>query len=486
MTEPRTHTQYTARTLALEYGVECTRYFEAIRHLSLPILLDSNGGNTRGRFDLLSAAPIAALFQSNECRPRAIEREAEAGRPVKWQRCGENNFAETLRESIQAHCSRPHAPSSIPFVSGAIGIFSYQYGEQVQRVQEHAAPEYQWPAVLFGIYQWAIVIDHQLRRATLVADPRLDETLWQEYCGLCSDITASCSERASAFTLRQAWSSNLDKNQYTKAFDRVQSYIAAGDTYQVNLAQRFTSRYDGDPWQAYRTLRQRSPAPFSAYFECGRSAVGSLSPERFIEVAHRDVTTQPIKGTAHRSVDTQIDQRRKESLRNSDKDRAENLMIVDLMRNDIGRFCETGTVRAPQLFDIESYANVHHMVSTVTGRLRAASDAIDLINGALPGGSITGAPKIRSMQIIRELEPHNRSVYCGTLAWFDSRGYADSSILIRTVLFEQKASAANCEQYTGHAYCWGGGGIVSDSTAEQEYQESCYKVENLLSALQNL
>ena len=275
------------------------------------------------------------------------------------------------------------------------------------------------------------------------------------------------------FRLTQPFQADLSAAQYRQAIEKIQAYIRAGDCYQVNFAQRFQAPWQGDPWRAYLALRDACPTPFAGYLRLDRGALLSLSPERFIRVSRGQVETRPIKGTRPRGRNSEEDRALAEELLDSRKDRAENLMIVDLLRNDLGRSCRIGSVRVPELFALESYPNVHHLVSAVTGELAPGLDAFDLLAGSFPGGSITGAPKIRAMQIIDELEPTRRSIYCGSLLYIDSRGEMDSSICIRTLLLQD-----------GQASCWGGGGIVMDSEWQAEYEESKTKVRVLLQTLE--
>ncbi|HSH47697.1 MAG TPA: aminodeoxychorismate synthase component I, partial [Halomonas sp.] len=264
----------------------------------------------------------------------------------------------------------------------------------------------------------------------------------------------------------------LSRQQYLARFARVQAYIRAGDCYQINLAQRFSAPYRGDLWQAYRQLRQATPTPYAGYMAWGDSAILSLSPERFIRCAAGQVEARPIKGTRPRGNSRQEDQALADSLTHSAKDRAENVMIVDLLRNDLGRVCRIGSVRVPQLCGLESYANVHHLVSVISGELAAGQAPLDLLAAAFPGGSITGAPKVRAMQIIDELEPAPRGVYCGSLGYIDVRGHMDTSIAIRTAVADR-----------GTLHLWGGGGLVADSEGEAEYAETLDKIRHLMAAL---
>ena len=256
------------------------------------------------------------------------------------------------------------------------------------------------------------------------------------------------------------------------AYQRVIDYILAGDCYQVNLTQRFTASCSGDPYTAFTRLQTIAKAPFAAFMEDENQAVMSFSPERFVQVKDRQVMTQPIKGTRPRSKDAATDLLNREDLESSLKDKAENLMIVDLLRNDLGRICETGSIKVSDLFETQSFTNVHHLVSTITGTLEEASDVFALLKAGFPGGSITGTPKIRAMEIINELESVMRSVYCGAFSWIDFSGNMDSNICIRTLVKEGEK-----------IHCWGGGGVVADSIGEQEYQESLDKINLFMDAL---
>ena len=253
----------------------------------------------------------------------------------------------------------------------------------------------------------------------------------------------------------------------------MREYILAGDIFQANLSQRFEAALSADAISLYRRLRTLNPAPFAAYFETPQFAVVSASPERFIRVdAGGHVETRPIKGTTPRGIGPEHDAHLGRALTESEKDRAENLMIVDLLRNDLSKACRPGSVRVPELFTLEHYSTVHHLVSTVVGELAHGNDAIDLLRAAFPGGSITGAPKVRAMEIIAELEPSRRGVYCGALGYMSGTGAADTSIVIRTYLLRG-----------GRAYFSAGGGIVADSEPEAEYHETLDKARALISAL---
>jgi para-aminobenzoate synthetase component 1 len=266
----------------------------------------------------------------------------------------------------------------------------------------------------------------------------------------------------------------MDLPIYTAAFDKIQNYISAGDCYQVNLAQRLAAKAQGDAWAAYLHLRSISPAPFLAYMNYPDLQVLSGSPERFLQVSGSHVETRPIKGTRPRSANTQEDSKNAAELKASAKDRAENLMIVDLLRNDISKSCAVGSVQANNLFKLESFANVHHLVSTVTGKLAPDKTAIDLLRGCFPGGSVTGAPKLRAMEIIEELEPHRRGLYCGAIGYIGFDGNMDTSIAIRTAVYSN-----------GEIRFWAGGGIVADSELQKEYRETWDKASSMMALMQH-
>ncbi|MEZ5501956.1 MAG: anthranilate synthase component I family protein [Halioglobus sp.] len=250
--------------------------------------------------------------------------------------------------------------------------------------------------------------------------------------------------------------------------------ISAAATAIRSISPSALARYRGDPWAAYRALRPLAAAPFAAYLTLAQdAALLCLSPERFLSLHGHRVETSPIKGTRPRDTDPQADALARADLRASQKDRAENLMIVDLLRNDLGRSCVPGSIHVDRLFEVQSYPTVHHLVSTISGELQAGRNAMDLLRDSFPGGSITGAPKRRAMEIIAELEPDERSVYCGSVVYISADGRMDSNIAIRSLL---------CHDST--VRCWGGGGIVADSVCEEEYRESCDKVVKFLRALE--
>lgn len=267
-------------------------------------------------------------------------------------------------------------------------------------------------------------------------------------------------------------SSNFTKSQYLQAIKKVKDYIAAGDCYQVNLSQRFEASCEIGSWEIYKRLRQTSPAPYAAYLNFGKTQILSSSPESFLKFERRQVTTRPIKGTRPRGASEKEDERLKKELLGSEKDRAELLMITDLERNDLGRVCRPGTIHVPKLARLESYAQVHHLVSTIRGELAPGKTAIDCLEAAFPGGSITGTPKIRAMQIIRELENVPRRFYTGAIGYLDTDGQGEFNVAIRTATIQ----AGRVQFHTG-------GGIVADSDPETEYGETLTKAKGIMEAL---
>jgi len=439
----------------LPYLANPATYFAAVREAPGAILLDSaRPVADRGRFDLLSAWPVATL------RPE----QGETGLA----------YFQRLRDAL-ARLGPAALPDGceLPFAGGLIGYLAYDFGRRLETLPSGPEAEFTLPDAQLGLYNWALASDHLYQRSWLVFHPTLAD---EERHRLIALFDAPPQATARPFHLTEPFTHEVGAHAYGQAFNRVQDYIRAGDTYQINLTRRFTARCAGDAWAAYATLRQACPTPFSAFMQVGAdTAILSHSPERFVRIQGDTVETRPIKGTRPRGESAAQDAAQAAALLASEKDRAENVMIVDLLRNDLGRNCATGTVRVPELFALESYPNVHHLVSSVRGTLAAGKDALDLVAGSFPGGSVTGAPKIRSMQIIDELEAHRRSIYCGSFLYLDVRGQLDSSIAIRTLLVEH-----------GRIACWGGGAVVMDSQAEDEYQESLIKVKVLLDTLEAL
>jgi len=370
---------------------------------------------------------------------------------------------------------------SLPFLGGALGYFSYDLGRRFEKLPIQAEQDINLPEMAVGIYSQAIIFDHKSQQFHLVCQEAERAEL---ECFLQNLLMSSRSHQSSpsGFSLTSDWQSNMNKASYIEKFEQVQQYLLSGDCYQINLAQRFSAQYQGDEFHAYCVLRVENKAPFSAFIRLENAAILSVSPERFLQCKQGMVQSKPIKGTMPRSANKEQDEKNAQILANSAKDRAENLMIVDLLRNDISKVCKPNSVVVPKLFDIESFPAVHHLVSTVEGELASPYSPYDLLRGAFPGGSITGAPKIRAMEIIEQLEPHRRSVYCGSISYISSCGSMDSSITIRTLISEN-SQVSNSDNII---YCWAGGGLVADSIAASEYQETFDKVDRILPVLNEL
>lgn len=434
----------------LPYADDAAALFEPMAGMPWSQWLDSAG---RGRYDILVAQPVTTLVTRGG--------ETEICHAGNCERSCDDPLDLLRRELARQQVTGQHG---LPFCGGAVGYFGYDLARRFDSMPVHAVDDQQLPEMAIGLYDWAVVLDHQEMRGWHVGTA--DSLAQWQALNQGQGTTGS-------FQLRSAMCSNMDWPRYAAAFDRVQQYLQDGDCYQVNLAQRFCGAASGDGFALYKALRRANPAPYSAYMNFPFASILSASPERFLQLRGGEVETRPIKGTRPRLNDAAADRAQAEALQHSAKDRAENLMIVDLLRNDLGRNCVPGSVQVPALFQVESFATVHHLVSTVTATLAADKDALDLLRGSFPGGSITGAPKRRAMEIIEELEPHRRGVYCGSLGYIGFDGAMDCNIAIRTLV------------YAGGRICLAaGGGIVTDSTAESEYRESLDKAAVLLQVLE--
>ncbi|WP_372742408.1 aminodeoxychorismate synthase component I [Neptunomonas sp.] len=459
------------KRISLSYKTSTTRYFERIRGMGNAILLDSGKPDSeRGRFDILVAAPLCQLsYQHGVLTGNNLPIDISTN---------QDPFAALEALYQYSRSSQTEAPAQtltethdeLPFNGGLVGHFSYDLGRALEDLPDQAINDTLLPEMHVGLYSWSIIIDHLTQTAWLNGSHLISATAFDK---IAEQVSKASPRVNTAFHLTSGFASNLNETEYHQALAKIDDYIHAGDCYQVNLAQRFSATCSGDPWHAYQQLRTAAPTHYAAYFDTPHGAVLSLSPERFL-ATDKDghVITQPIKGTRPRGTDPQKDQQLAEELRHSKKDQAENVMIVDLLRNDLSKACQPHSVKVPSLFAVESYKNVHHLVSTVIGTLEPDESPVSLLRHCFPGGSITGAPKIRSMQIIDELEPHRRSIYCGSIGYISTTGQMDTSITIRTLLVEKNK-----------IHCWAGGGIVADSISEMEYQETYDKVNNLLSTL---
>lgn len=431
-----------------------------------------------GRFSFLAADPY-------EFRLFPAQTLAQTASPDPW------NAARALVPAASVH--DPRLP---PFQGGLIGMWGYELGTLWEPIAPACHDEFQLPWSAVGVYDVVLAWDHLADRAWLISqgmpetDParrraratdrlrefqrRLDAPCDRLPSPPESQANLASADLVPQFAVgsRPRLTSDFSADAYLAAVTRAIEYIRAGDIFQVNLSQRLLYPAQEHPAELYLRLRQRNPATFAAYFDAGRFQLVSASPERFLKVDQRRVETRPIKGTRRRSRWPEADLFAGDELQESEKDRAENVMIVDLLRNDLSRVCQADSVQVSHLCRLETYAFVQHLVSVVEGRLREDRDAWDLLKAAFPGGSITGAPKVRAMQIIAELEPTVRGPYCGALGYVGYDGYMDASILIRTI--------------TAGRGWWQlpvGGGIVADSQPRREWEETWHKAEGLLRAL---
>ncbi|MGL4860012.1 MAG: aminodeoxychorismate synthase component 1 [Enterobacteriaceae bacterium] len=435
-----------------------SEWFAPIAHLPWAMMLHSGDAqHQHSRFDILVADPVATLLT------RGDTTEIRTG--TEYRHSQDDPLA-LLQQRLSQHLPQIDRDESLPFQGGAVGSFSYDLGRRFEHLPTLAQQDIDYPEMAVGIYDWALIADHQQRTLTLLSHGDLKQRkAWLEQ----QSHRQSPAEPAS---LLAPWRSTIDYPEYCRQFNAIQDYLHAGDCYEINLTQRFQAPYQGDEWALFTELNRANKAPFSAFLRLPEQAVLSISPERFIRLHNGNIETRPIKGTAPRGQNPQEDQALASQLRASPKAQAENLMIVDLMRNDVGQVAEVGTVQVTELFAIESFPAVHQMVSTITARLLADKSPADLLRACFPGGSITGAPKIRAMEIIEELEPQRRSVYCGSIGYISCCATMDLNIAIRTVLASE-----------GMLYCWAGGAIVADSQVAEEYQEIQDKLARILPLL---
>jgi len=438
--------------------------FAGLPHL---VFLDSAMPHAKlGRYSYLAADPYAVL--EVDAAGARIGGEIVDGDPLA-----------ALERALAVERAPAH-PDLPPFQGGAAGFISYDYGRRLERLPAPEVDDLGVPDAVLPLYDWVIACDHAKGKAWLIstgaperdaqaravrADARADWVLER--------LAAPVVARAAGSAQPIAFASNFTRQDYERAIARTVDYVLSGDIFQANVAQRFLADLPAgfDPWAFYRRLRTRNAAPFAAYLAFGDVVLASSSPERFVSVEGDRVEARPIKGTAKRWADPHADGSSSRALLASEKDRAENVMIVDLLRNDLSRVCRPGTVEVPTLCGLETYASVHHLVSVVTGRLREGLGVTDLLRASFPGGSITGAPKLRAMEIIAELERHARGVYCGSIGWISFAGDADFNIAIRTATLAR-----------GKALFQAGGGITALSDPRAEYDETLTKARAVFDA----
>ena len=424
--------------------------------------------DTLGRVSVLAADPFGR-FRYRDGRA-TLDGEAVPGAPL-----------EALRACLAPYRLAPEP--DLPACPGAaIGYFAYDLGASLERVDPPARRAGMTDDIAFNLYDTLFAVDHGRGTCRLIAtgfpetDPQARRARAEARLDAFAALLASPAETPPDWTpTKLAWRSNFSRQAYEIAVERVRDYIRAGDIYQANIAQRFAADLPPgfDPFAFYRRLRATNPATFGAYLDLGGTTVASSSPERFLKLQGRAVETRPIKGTVRRDPDPARDAALAAALQANPKERAENIMIVDLLRNDLSRVCEAGSVRVPVLCGVESYAGIHHLVSVVTGTLREGADALDLIEKTFPGGSITGAPKLRAMDIITEIETDARELYCGAIGALGFDGSLDTSIAIRTVVMDGRQAVLQA-----------GGGVTLLSDPAAEYEETLTKAARVFAAFE--
>ena len=450
--------------------------FELFKERSHSFFLDSGMDSQRlGRYSFMGSDPFLVVKSRGSEITLAWEDklEVEQGNPF-----------DVLSRLMDTYRLDSYLPV-VPFLGGAVGYLSYDLCHFMERLPATAIDDLELPESYFAFYDAILAFDHVHGKYYIVSSgfPELEEErrlrrarrrLEEIGTRICSPLTGG--QRAGSLTLEGTNEvvlvSNFTPEGYIMAVEKVREYIAAGDVFQVNLSQRFETCLTISPYELYRRLRKVNPAPFASYLNFDGVTVVGASPERFLSVHDDRVETRPIKGTRPRGKDEVEDAMLARDLTDSIKDRAENVMIVDLERNDLSRVCRYGTVKVTELAILETFPTVFHLTSTIVGRMRRGKNRFDLLKATFPGGSITGAPKVRAMEIIDELEPTRRSVYTGAVGYLSFGNELDLNIVIRTFLVKD-----------GRAYFQAGGGIVYDSDPEAEYLETLDKAKALVQAL---
>ncbi|HAF87053.1 MAG: aminodeoxychorismate synthase, component I [Legionellaceae bacterium] len=427
----------------LPYSPNLYNIYQQLSHLPGFVLLES-ADKVRGRFDIISAYPYDLVENNGSL----------------------TGLFDELARKIPLHQSE----LTLPFQGGAIGFCGYELGKHALLPNLLPKPAMvSMPHALFGLYDWAIIVDHHLKRISLFAANQKTHTqyiikdilkLWQK--PLANAVHAQAANLKACLT----------KAQYSQSFKAIKHSLYKGRCYQVNLTQPFTLDYQGTPWAIYQKISRNNPVPFAAYLHLNHHPILSFSPERFLQISHDKILTSPIKGSIKRARCPAKDAALKDVLSQSVKNRAENIMIVDLLRHDLGQVAKPGSVNVQALCTVESFKSVHHLVSHIQAHARADITCFDIFKTCFPGGSITGAPKHEAMKIIDELEPFARGVYCGSIGYFSAHGQADSNVAIRTMVADDKK-----------LYLAAGGGITIDSDLEEEYQECLTKLNAILRSL---
>lgn len=435
--------------------------FELFKEEDQAVFLDSSLQNDLGKFSIIGRRPYLSLKQDGKFFVN--------GKP------SDETFEVFMKRYLMEH--KEENGTDLPMISGAIGYFTYDYGRRREEIKSRFEKENDLiPEAVWNFYDNYIIENHNSEEVFLIAGghtcpaeksiSELEKQIWK----LSNESGGTCKEPEEEYEVSILPDSG--KQEYLEAVEKMRNYIVEGDIYIANLTRQLILESKKGPYETFCKLRNINPSPFGGYFQYGDFQVVSASPERFLKMCRGQIETRPIKGTRKRGETKAEDDFLREELRNSGKDKSELLMIVDLERNDLSRVCKKNTVKVPELFAIEEYATVFHLVSAITGTIREDKDVMDLIRASFPGGSITGAPKIRAMEIIDELERGKRGLYTGSMGYITLDGCCDLNIVIRTLIHKD-----------GKYHLGVGGGITCESEDEFEYEETLQKAKALLEAL---
>lgn len=446
----------------LEAYAPIHRIFDRFAEEEMAVFLDSSLQNELGQYSIIGLFPWMTLVNGDKFT-------------VNGEECGQD-FETYVKEYLENH--REENPTHLPIVSGAVGYFSYDYGRKKEGVTSRHEETVRIPDCILCFYDVFLVEDHREHRLYVIANGKLGDSKEkaEEMVKQIREVT-ECMKEEHAFKSRTPGGdcpvqANFTKEEYLRAVDDVIRFITEGDIYIMNMTQQLAIRSPRKPYEVFQRLRRNNPSPFGGYFQYGDFQIVCASPERFLRMKKGHVMTRPIKGTRRRGETREEDAALRQELQDSAKDRSELLMIVDLERNDLNRVCVPGSVKVTELFAVEEYATVFHLVSNVEGDLEEGKNVMDLMEAAFPGGSITGAPKLRAMEIIDELEHGRRNLYTGSIGYLTLDGDCDFNIVIRTALYQE-----------GVYHLGAGGGITCESELEFEYEETLQKAKAILAAL---
>ncbi|AWN74225.1 aminodeoxychorismate synthase component I [Legionella anisa] len=432
---------------SLDYHDSLHEYYQKLVHLPGFVLLESTD-RAYGRYDIISAYPydFIQINQNAEDLPGLLKKISQLLSPIP-------------------------SVADLPFQGGALGYISYDLGAKLLGIDSCIQPTLEnMPLLDLGLYDWAIIVDHHDKTVTVFAANTHQSTtkIVDEVLALWNNPTKQQHNAA----IKGDFTPLMSKQNYIKAFSSVYQFLKEGRSYQVNLTQPFHVAYEGDSWTFYKKICLKNPVPFAAFLRTAHADILSFSPERFLFHEEGKLVTSPIKGTIGRSTSHMEDEELKNKLTSCEKNRAENVMIVDLLRNDLGKIAQPGSVHVTSLCEVQSYNSVHHLVSTIEAQCLATVPPFDAFLSCFPGGSITGAPKIESMRIIHEQESYARGIYCGSIGYFSRHGRFDTNIAIRTVTAKENM-----------LHLAAGGGIVIDSNWEDEYRECFIKIAAVINGL---